>query len=155
MDGKYDEIDLLFIERQLEVHGEMICDLLREQIQAKDLRITDDLLDSIDFKVSKYGINPVLLIEFFAYGRFIEINYFKRWSRNSQLAAINFNRAFWGIHENRRKAKRKKDTRWYSKTAYGMINHLISALSTDFSEEEKEKLKRILQIRYEFKGRQA
>ena len=152
MDGKYDEVELLFIERILEQHGEMVCDLLREQIQAKDLRITDELLDSINFKVSKYGINPVLLIEFFAYGRFIEINWFKRRSQNSQTIAVNTNRVIWGIHENRKRTKKKKDTRWYAKTAYGTINHLLSVLSSNFSEAEKEKLKQILQIRYEFKG---
>jgi hypothetical protein len=155
MDGKYDEIELLFIERCLEQHGEMVCDLLREQIEGKDLRITDDLLDSIDFKVSKYGINPVLLISFFAYGRFIEINWFKRKSQNSKSIAVNTNRVIWGIHENRKRTGKKKDTRWYSKTAYGTINHLLSVLSTNFSDTERDKLKQILQIRYEFKGGQA
>ena len=152
MDGKYDEVELLFIERTLELHGEMVCDLLREQIQAKDLRISDELLDSIDFTVKKYGINPVLLISFLVYGRFIEINWFKRRSQNSQSFAVNTNRVIWGIHENRRRTKKKKDTRWYAKTAYGTINHLLSVLSTNFSDAEREKLKQILQIRYEFKG---
>ena len=50
----------------------------------------------------------------------------------------------WGMRENRKKIK-KKDTRWYAKTAYGTINHLISVLSTDFSEEEKNRLKQILE----------
>ena len=66
MDGKFDEVQLLFIERSLELHGEMITDLLRGQIEQKHLIKNEDLLDSIDFQVSKYGIDPVLLISFFA-----------------------------------------------------------------------------------------
>ena len=88
MDGKFDEVQLLFIERSLELHGEMITDLLREQIQQKHLIKSEDLLESIDFQVSKYGIDPVLLISFFAYGRFIEINWFKR-SQNSRKLIAN------------------------------------------------------------------
>jgi len=150
MDGKFDEVQLLFIERSLELHGEMITDLLREQIEQKHLIKTDDLLDSIDFQVSKYGIDPVLLISFFAYGRFIEINWFKR-SQNSRKLIANSNRMQWSMRENRKRTK-KKDTRWYAKTAYGSVNHLISVLSNDFSDSERDYLKQLLELRYESKN---
>jgi hypothetical protein len=152
MEGRYNDVELLFIQRTLSEHGEMICDRLKEQIQQKDLRITDKLLDSIDFKVSTYGINPVLLIEFFAYGRFIEINWFKRRSSNTLSLVDVVNRGLTTKGSNRRKTAKKKDTRWYAKTAYGTINHLLSVLSTNFSEEEKDKLKLLLQSKYELKG---
>jgi hypothetical protein len=139
------EIELLFIERTLEDHGKMVCDLLREQIQSKDLRLSDDLLNSISSKVSKYGLNPVLLIDFFVYGRFIEINWFKRRTQNSSVVTVNTNRLLWGIHENRKKGKGKKNTRWYSKTAYGTINHLLAVLSNSFSDAERDKLKQLLE----------
>jgi len=150
MDGKFDEVQLLFIERSLELHGEMITDLLREQIDQKHLIKSEDLLDSIDFQVSKYGIDPVLLISFFAYGRFIEINWFKR-SQNSRQLIANSNRMQWSMRENRKRTK-KKDTRWYAKTAYGSINHLIALLSNDFSDSERDYLKTILEKRYESKN---
>jgi len=150
MDGKFDEVQLLFIERSLELHGEMITDLLREQIQQKHLIKSEDLLDSIDFQVSKYGIDPVLLISFFAYGRFIEINWFKR-SQNSRKLIANSNRMQWSMRENRKRTK-KKDTRWYAKTAYGSVNHLISVLSNDFSDSERDYLKQLLELRYESKN---
>ena len=150
MDGKFDEVQLLFIERSLELHGEMITDLLREQIQQKHLIKSEDLLDSIDFQVSKYGIDPVLLISFFAYGRFIEINWFKR-SQNSRQLIANSNRLQWSMRENRKRTK-KKDTRWYAKTAYGSINHLIAVLSNDFSDSERDYLKQLLEMRYESKN---
>ena len=150
MDGKFDEVQLLFIERSLELHGEMITDLLREQIQQKHLIKSEDLLESIDFQVSKYGIDPVLLISFFAYGRFIEINWFKR-SQNSRKLIANTNRLQWSMRENRKRTK-KKDTRWYAKTAYGSINHLIAVLSNDFSDSERDYLKQLLELRYESKN---
>ena len=150
MDGKFDEVQLLFIERSLKLHGEMITDLLRGQIEQKHLIKNEDLLDSIDFQVSKYGIDPVLLISFFAYGRFIEINWFKR-SQNSRKLIANSNRRQWSMRENRKRTK-KKDTRWYAKTAYGSVNHLISVLSNDFSDSERDYLKQLLELRYESKN---
>lgn len=152
MDGKFNDIELLFIERNLELHGEHVCDLLREQIQNKDLLKSEDLLNSIDFTVRKYGINPVLLINFISYGRAIEINWHKKSKNTSLFSKPNTNTLLWGMRENRKRSK-KKDTRWYAKTAYGTINRLLSILSSEFSEEEKERLKAILEIRHEFKNR--
>jgi hypothetical protein len=129
----------------------MITDLLREQIQQKHLIKSENLLDSIDFQVSKYGIDPVLLINFFVYGRFIEINWFKRSQNSRKMAAPNMNRMLWSMRENRKRTQ-KKDTRWYAKTAYGTINHLIAVLSNDFSDAERDKLKQILTDRYESKN---
>ena len=151
MEGKFDDVQLLFIERALELHGEHICDLLREQIERKSLIKSEDLLNSIDFSVSKYGIDPVLLLSFFSYGRAIEINWFKK-SQNTKLATQpKANILLWSMRENRKRTK-KKDTRWYSKTVYGSINRLISVLMNDFSDEERDRLKLILEKRNEFKN---
>ncbi len=144
MDGKFNEVELLFIERNLELHGEYLCDLLREEISKKKLVDSGELFDSIDFRVSKYGIDPALLISFISYGRAIEIRWHKKTLNTSIFTKPNTNTMLWGMRENRKKIK-KKDTRWYAKTAYGTINHLISVLSTDFSEEEKNRLKQILE----------
>lgn len=152
MEGKYNDVELLFIERTLEMHGEYLTDLLREEIEKKGLIKDQDLLDSIDFDVRKYGIDPVLLVNFLSHGRFIEIRYHKKSKNTSGIFSPNPNTLLWGMRENRKRTK-KKDTRWYAKTAYGTINHLLSTLATDFSEEEVKNLKRILQIRHEFKNR--
>ena len=151
MDGKYNEIELLFIERALELHGERLCDALHDQISRKKLIKSSDLLDSIRFSVSKYGIDPVLLISFISYGRAIEIAWHKKSRNTSLFAKPNTNVMLWGVHANR-KATRKKDTKWYAKTAYGSINRLISVLASDFSEEERKHLKQILTIRNESKS---
>jgi hypothetical protein len=140
MEGKYDDVELLFIQEVLDQHGEFVCDLLRDDIQQKRLRVSDDLLDSIDYKVSKYGIDPVLLINFISYGRAIEIAWHQR-SKNTKQWVTDTNKAVWG---NASRQKKKKNTRWYSRNVYGSVNRLLSILSSEFSEEEKNRLKNIL-----------
>ena len=141
MDGKYNDLELLFIEEVLDQHGEYLTDLLTEDIERKRLRDTDDLISSISSRTSKYGIDPVLLINFISYGRAIEIRWHKK-SDNTKNWTTDTNRQVWGIGANR-KAK-KKDTRWYARNVYGSQNRLISILSNEFTEEEKARLKGIL-----------
>ena len=78
MNGKFNDSELLFVEETLDQHGEFLCDLLTESIEKKHLIKSEDLLNSINYKVTHYGIDPVLVVDFFTYGRFIELNYFKR-----------------------------------------------------------------------------
>ena len=151
MDGKYNELELLFIERALELHGERVCDLLHEQISRKKLIKSSDLLDSIRFTVGKYGIDPVLLISFISYGRVIEIAWHKKSNNSQSFAKPNTNVMLWGVYANRKKF-RKKDTKWYAKTAYGSVNRLIAVLASDFTDAERKHLKQILEIRHESKG---
>ena len=141
MEGKYNEVELLFIQEELDQHGEFVTDLLRDEIERKRLRDTDKLLDSIDYKVTSYGIDPVLQISFFSYGRAIEIRWHKR-SSNTKKWVTDTNKEVWGIN-NRRKTRRKNTT-WYARTVYGSVNRLISRLSYGFSDEEKLRLKSIL-----------
>jgi hypothetical protein len=151
MDGKFDSVELLFIERTLELHGEHLCDLLREEIQKKTLVKDSILFDSIDFSVRKYGIDPVLLVSFFSYGRAIEIAWHKKKQNTKFWTKPNTNLLLWGIRDNK-KIFKKKDSRWYAKTAYGTINNLIAKLSAGFSEAEGTRLKQILEKRHESKN---
>ena len=146
MEGKYNKLELLFIEEILDRHGEYVVDLFAHDIVKKKLRRSEDLLDSLNYKVTKYGIDPVLLISFLSYGRAIEINWHKR-SKNSQKWALaNTNSAVWGIKQNRPR-KRKKNTKWYTHNYYGAINRLLSQLSTEFTNTEIKRLKGILDRR--------
>ena len=144
MDGKFNEVELLFVEEVLDMHGEYVMDLFAEDIMSKNLRRTDDLLNSISYTVGHYGIDPVLLISFFSYGRAIEINWHMRSKNSRRWALTNTNSAIWGIKQNRPR-KRKKNTRWYTRNYYGSINRLLSILSTEFSNEEVKRLKAILE----------
>lgn len=146
MDGKFNEVELLFVEEVLDQHGEYVADLFAEDIISKKLRRTDDLLESIDYKVTNYGIDPVLLMSFFSYGRAIEINWHKRSKNSKKWALTNTNSAIWGIKQNRPR-KRKKNTKWYTHNYYGSINRLLSILSSEYSKEEVKRLKGILERR--------
>lgn len=143
MDKEYSDIELLFIEEVLDQHGEYLADLLRDDIAAKRLRITDDLIDSIDYRTHG-GKAPKLEISFFSYGRAMEINWHKRSQNTKKWAETNTNQSIWKVKSNSRKWK---NTRWYSKIAYGTLNRLIGILSFEYTEAEQARLKGILQRR--------
>ena len=145
MDGKFNEVELLFVEEVLDRHGEYVLDLFAEDIKSKKLHSPDyNLLNSLRYQIGHYGIDPVLLISFFSYGRAIEINWHKRSKNSKRWALTNTNSLIWGIKQNRPR-KKKKDTRWYTRNYYGSINRLLSILSTEFSNEEVKRLKAILE----------
>lgn len=140
MDGKYNEIELLFVREVLDRHGEYLTDLFVEEIEKKRLKDSGDLLGSVDYKVTKYGIDPVLTFSFYSYGRAIEIRWHKR-SQNTQKWVTNTNNVIWGAN---RKPRRRKNTLWYARNLYGSINRLMGILSSEFSQEEIKRLQGIL-----------
>ena len=149
MDGKFSELELEFIMEVLDQHGEYLSDLLVDVIGEKKLIKEEVLIQNIHFKVTKYGLNPVLQVSFPDYGRFIEIKYHKK-SQNTSFWRTSHSEAkaaIWGRKADKIKAKRKKDTKWYAKTVYGSINRLIGILMNEFTEEEKTRLKNIIEYR--------
>lgn len=149
MDGRFSELELLFIAETLDQHGEYLTDLLIEAIEEKSLISEEDkehLIDSISYR-TKDGINPKLVFEFPDYGRFIEINYHKkRQSQNtSSFDKESINKALWGRSNKKKVKRKKKDTRWYSKNVYGSLNRLIGILMYEFTDQERVRLTRILE----------
>lgn len=144
------DIEDLFVREVLDTHGEYIVDLLQESIESKKLRLTDELLESLNYKVRKSSNGYSLEVSFLTYGRFIEINFFKsRAIRNHYLREtgdIQRLRVFGNSSENFRRQK-KKDTRFYAKNVYGSINRLLGRMSSEYSEQEIARLKGILQNR--------
>jgi adenylate cyclase len=138
------DIEYLFQEEVLSQHGEYLIDLLVETLQEKNIRVTDELMDVLNYTNFKEGINRGLRVNFFTYGRFIEIRKHKKRGRN--LMDTNTNSLLWGIKENRTKP-RSKDTDWYSKNAYGTLNRLISVLMYELSDQEVARIKGILENR--------
>lgn len=141
MEGKYSDIELLYIREILDQHGEYLADALRDSIEKRKLRFSDDLLNSIDYKVTKELANPKLEVSFFSYGRALEIRWHKMRSNKRLLADAKAD--IWGGLKPKR--ARRKNTLWYSRTVYGSVNQLLFKLSTEFTEQEKERLKRILE----------
>ena len=155
MEGKFSELELAFIDDQLDQHGERVRDLLMEAIEARDLIKDGNLLDGITWRVGRYGINPHLEISFPDYGRFIEIGYFKKrsnntgmWTRTNEEA----NRALLGIRRKKKSSRRKKDTRFYAKTVYGTLNTLIGKIMYEFTDAEMERMKQVIASGYNMKG---
>ena len=144
------DIEDLFVREVLDTHGEYIVDLLQESIESKKLRLTDELLESLDYKVRKSSNGYSLEISFLTYGRFIEINFFKsRAIRNHYLREtgdIQRLRVFGNSSENFRRQK-KKDTRFYAKNVYGSINRLLGRMSSEYGDQEIARLKGILENR--------
>lgn len=133
----------LFLKEILDQHGEYISDLLYGTIESKNLIKTEELLSGIYYTV-KRGMNDswILSFSFPVYGRFIEIAFHK--SRNSRKWNANTNKTLWRARS-RDDRKKRKDTRWYSKNVYGSINTLISRVSTEFTESERLRLRKILE----------
>lgn len=144
------DIEDLFVREILDTHGEYIVDLLQESIESKKLRLTDELLESLNYKVRKSSNGYSLEVSFLTYGRFIEINFFKsRAIRNHYLREtgdIQRLRVFGNSSENFRRQK-KKDTRFYAKNVYGSINRLLGRMSSEYSDQEIARLKGILENR--------
>lgn len=142
MDGKYNDVEQLFIKEILDQHGEFLTDLFIQSIEAKKLEDTGSLLGAISYRVLKMGNSFVLRFSFPDYGRFIEIRYHK--SKNSlKLLRKNTNRQLWNIRGKNTSSK-KKDTRWYTRNVYGSQNTLISRLGTEFTKDEIMRLKNII-----------
>ena len=149
MEGRFSELELTFIAEVLDQHGEYLTDLVVDAIESKKLISQEDkdhLIDSISYDTTKYGINPVLVMNFPAYGRFIEINYHKRSKNTGLLDQDSANKALWGRTNTKQLSrKKKKDTRWYARNVYGSLNRLIGILMYEFTEEERARLTNILQ----------
>ena len=133
------DIEDLFVREILDTHGEYIVDLLQDSIEEKKLRITDELLESLDYKVVKRGGDYVLQISFLSYGRAVEIQYFKskrvRRENRENNKSTDFRRA------------KKKDTRFYARNVYGSINRLLGRMSSEYGDQEIARLKGILENR--------
>lgn len=126
-----------FLRELLDDHGIYVTDLLAEGIDRLKLTDTGELLASLKYSVVKQGNNYVLRFSFLGYGRAIEIEYFK--SRRLRRAAKRK-----GVVP-AKKQKRKKDTRFYSKPAFGSVNRLASRMMYGLTDAEIDRLKSKLQ----------
>lgn len=129
-----------FVLWTLDEHSEELISELQQQIARLKLRREGNLEDSFDAHVYQSGNDWVLQLSFRGYGRAIEIRYHKRSKNTSRWQATKTNELLWE-RGNRAKVRRHKDTRWYSKTTYGMLNELIAKLSYGLTEEVKAMLR--------------
>lgn len=130
------EINFLFIQEELEQHGEWLCDVFRDAIEKQRHIVTGDLDDSIFSRINKKSKDRnILNVNFLAYGRAFEIAANRQKKKNKEK--ININRDVWGIKENRKKST---NSRWYARNMYGGLNRLIGHVMYGMSEEERKRL---------------
>lgn len=135
------EVEFLWQEEVLKKHGEFLMDLFTDTIKEKNIRVSDDLMESLHYSLFKEGEDRGLRVNFFTYGRFIEI---RKHRRKRNVMDTNTNKLLWGVKDNSMKRK-PKDVDWYSSNAYGSLNRLIGILMYELSEKEMDRLKAIIQ----------
>lgn len=138
---RFNDLEDYFIRHILEEHGEFLIDKFEEAIDEKGLIDTEVLMDSLNYHVQMRGADYLLQLSFVSYGRAIEVAYHK----SKRLRKETSRQAFFKS-DKFRKAKRK-DTRWYSKIAYGTLNHLLYRMGSAYTEEMKQYLKNLMQER--------
>lgn len=140
------KLENLFIQEELDQHGEYLMDLLQEAIEEKKLIVTRELMESMYYLVNKREGRNSLALSFFGYGRAIEIRY--HLSKNTRkLDKPSTNRMLFGMRD--KKPTRKKNTQWYSKNVYGSLNRLIGRVMYGMGEQERERLTKILAMQAE------
>lgn len=133
-----DEIIELHFQESLDLHGEMLTDLLREQIEKKKLVQTENLKESIGYKVVKQEGGQMLQINFQTYGRQVDRLGYKKSKHD-----VDLNSEIWGLKEN----KKKKNKRWYAAYMYEDFYKLVARLMYGISEDELNRLKHIIENR--------
>lgn len=136
------DIEFLWQEEVLSQHGEFLMDLFQDTITEKNIRVSDDLMDSLNYSSFREGEDRGLRINFFEHGRFIEIRKHKKRNRMD----TNTNALLWGAKDNTIN-KKMKDVDWYSRNAYGSLNRLISIVMNELTTDEINRLKGIIQNR--------
>ena len=137
------DIEFLWQEEVLSQHGEFLMDLFQDTITEKNIRVSDDLMDSLNYSAFREGEDRGLRINFFEHGRFIEIRKHKKRNRMD----TNTNATLWNAKDNSMNRKKMKDVDWYSRNAYGSLNRLISIVMNELTTEEMNRLKAIIQNR--------
>lgn len=134
-----DEIIDLHFQESLDLHGEMLTDLLREQIERKKLIQSGDLEESIGYKVVKQEGGQMLKVDFLTYGRHVDrLGYKKR------KHEVDLNSEIWGMKENRKKNRNK---RWYAAYMYEDFYKLVSRLMYGLGDDELKRLRHIISNR--------
>ncbi len=141
------DLKLLFIQEELSLHGEWLCDVLTEAIEKRQLMLSGNLHESINYDTFMHDNNPGLRISFYSYGRGFEIYGNKKRIIQNKFDR-NLNKLIWGIRGIKdQKQEMKKNTRWYAKNMFGGLNRLISRVMYGLSDREIARLKGILENR--------
>lgn len=149
MDFNIEEAKNLFVREELDQHGEYLMDLLIGEIQNLDIIDSATLMQQLRYNIAKRGEDWILQLSFPGYGRAVEIGYYKRKRGDFNAESNDAVKQLFNIQSledvKRKKARRQiRKLNWYSKNVYGSLNKLYSKLSYGFSDEEIQRLKKII-----------
>lgn len=141
-----DYIEFRFVKASLKRYGFEVRSLMAQSIDDKNIIKEGELLHQIagtSFTVKRAGEKGGVLQFFFPdYGRFIEINYFRRKTKSISDLRNEATNEIWNLRKNRKKSK--KDSRWYTQNVYGPLNDLISELMFGLTEAVRLDLRKNL-----------
>lgn len=169
MADENDDIKLEFIREQLLKHGEWLKGIFLQVLEKYQHRKSGQLMDSIKYNVVQNGKSFQLSFTFLDYGRFFDIQAYKKERKKRNDWNSNINKMLWGIEENREKSSRIKNSfyaegggrlgadgqkntkyirkvnKWYARTMYGGLGRLCSAVMYGLSDMEIARIKAELQ----------
>lgn len=140
-------IEFQFVITTLKKFGLTLRNILISDIKQKDLVSKGKskgahLSDRISFDVKRVGPNGGELLFYFPdYGRFMEIQYYKR-SANYRggLGRLTNWQAMTQTKRGFQSMKKKKDTRWYTRNVMGNLNQLIGELMYGLTDAVKNEM---------------
>lgn len=145
------EIELKFLEKTLERYGLKLKNVLVSEIDKKELVSKSGnahLKDKIRYEINRTGLTGYSFKLYFPdYGRFIEINYHKSKSIAKSTGLFSKAKGSSGLFSKAVQTnanplrKKRKDTRWYSKSAYGSLNPLIGEIMYGMTDQVQEMLR--------------
>ena len=127
-----------FIKDTLQDHASYMVNLFRKDLRRKRLKKSKSggLSDSFHFSVVT-GAVPKIMMSFFGYGRVLDIWHYTRRRNRKSIVRDDV----WGTQSRKKRSRR---TNWYARNLYGSANQLITTLSTEYKQEEKQRLKEII-----------
>lgn len=133
------ESRLIFIQSELQWWSNYVQERLKVELEKKDVRVTDTLINSLAGKVMAQaaGHEGAAQLVFDTAGRFVDMGAGKGY-RKGVPTAENIKAKLMGI-------ERRKPIKWYSKTAYGSVNRLMYNFSAKYSEAISLGIKEVLE----------
>ncbi len=127
------EITKAFFNQELRAWSEELLSRLDSRIQDLDAVDKGFLRKSLSYQLFQSSeFSGVFSLSFAEWGRFVDMGAGKGYLENKELSVAM-------LKELGRKKRRPK--KWYSKTAYGQIDNLISRLSLGLSETAIHQIK--------------
>ena len=144
------EKKLLFLKIVLEEHGKYLEGLYKKTIEEKNIKKSGELGSSVKTRITGTYENPKLTVDFYTYGRFLEISYFRNRRKNYEaLKTPSTNQIVWGVRNSKAKAPKRKDVMWYTRNTYGSLNFLIARLMFEYGDEIINESKSIFKRAYD------